>query len=67
LYTKTGCVDFRYELIAKIFHKFDVKLVVHSQDHETEEPNREREQNLISLVTVFVAKNNTKRAAENRR
>jgi predicted site-specific integrase-resolvase len=58
---------FGYELIAKIFDKFYVKLVVHSQDEDTEEPNRELEQDFMSLVTVFVAKNNGKRAAENRR
>ncbi len=47
--------------------KFDVKLVVYSQDEETEEPSREHEQELMSLITVFVAKNNEKWAAENGR
>jgi predicted site-specific integrase-resolvase len=53
---KDRLCQFGYELIAKILGKFDVKLVMHSQDQETEQPNRKLEQDLVSLVKVFVAK-----------
>jgi predicted site-specific integrase-resolvase len=38
---------FGYELFAKILDKFDVKLVVHSQDEEIEKPSREVEQDFM--------------------
>jgi predicted site-specific integrase-resolvase len=63
---KDGLCRFGYELIAN-WTILMTNSWVHSQDQENEEASRELEQDLMSLVTVFLAKNNGKRATENRR
>lgn len=58
---------FGYELLETIFQKLDVKLVVHGQDAPREDSTTELSEDLLSIVTVFVARNNGKRGAENRK
>lgn len=65
---------FGVELIEWIFRQADAKLVVlgqqdHSegQDHHHDDPEHELADDLISIVTVFVAKHNGRRSANNRR
>lgn len=57
-----------FELLETIFSKLDVTLVVlHQSSDGATEDTRELSEDLLSIVTVFVARNNGKRAAENRR
>lgn len=61
---------FGVELLEWMFKKFEVRLVVQSRDDdEASRGNdaRELSEDLLSIVTVFVAKNNGRRAQENRR
>jgi putative resolvase len=63
---------FGSELILWIFSKTDTKLVVHSKNPESEttaDANCKTElvDDLLSIVTVFVARNNGQRSANNRK
>lgn len=59
---------FGYELLENIFKKLDVQLVVHSRESTSKEDNtNELAEDLLSIVTVFVARNNGKRSGENRK
>ena len=57
------------ELLEFIFKRFGTKLVVHSHTaggyHEN--PTREPADDLLAVTTVFVARHNGRRSAENRR
>jgi len=52
---------FAFDLMQSIFRNTGVKLVVHHRHEQTEED--ELAQDLLSIVNVFVAKNNGRRAA----
>jgi len=52
------------ELLEGIFKKFGVKLLVHCQSEDNEEGKNEE---LMSIITLFVASHNGKRAAKNKR
>ena len=58
---------FGFELFEQIFKRTGVKFVVHSNNEIVQTKEEELAEDLLSLVTVFVAKNNGLRAAENRR
>ena len=60
---------FGFEILELIFQRFKVRLVVLSkEDKEIEtSPEQELSEDLLSLVTIFVAKNNGLRAGANRR
>lgn len=59
---------FGFELIEYFLCKLNVKLVVlHQSPEDTDNDSRELSDDLLSIVTVFVARNNGQRAAENRR
>lgn len=59
---------FGYELLETVFTKLNVRLVVlHESAGDPDDDTRELSDDLLSIVTVFVARNNGKRAAENRR
>jgi putative resolvase len=63
---------FGVELIEWILRKADAKLVVLGQqdrsgEHHDPDPQQELSDDLISIVTVFVAKHNGRRSADNRR
>jgi predicted site-specific integrase-resolvase len=58
---------FGFAFVFKVFQHLGVKIVVQCQDENPEYTSRELQEDLMSIFTVFVAKNNGKRAAENRR
>lgn len=61
---------FGVELLEWMFKKYQVKFVVLSGEHDEETKRsdvQELSEDLLSIVTVFVAKNNGRRAQENRR
>lgn len=59
---------FGFELVEWIFKKCGVKLVVLSQTERNEEnDSRELAEDLLAIITVFVARNNGLRAGQNRR
>jgi len=59
---------FGFEFVEHILKKYGVVLVVHGQGEETTTTDTdELATDLLSVVTVFVAKHNGKRSAENRR
>lgn len=64
---------FGIELVDFIFAKAGVKLLVHSKSQSTEEETGEQQHtkeladDLMSIVTVFVASHNGRRSAENKR
>jgi predicted site-specific integrase-resolvase len=59
---------FGYELIEQMCKKFDTKLVVLNKDEEGEKnTTTELSEDLLSIVTVFVARNNGLRAGKNRK
>jgi len=61
---------FGFELLEWLFKKSNCKIVVHDQDHEGHtEQSREQElsEDLLAIVTVFVARNNGLRSGNNRR
>ncbi len=52
------------ELLEQIFNRFGVKLVVHNKGKEDESDKRD---DLVSIITLFVASHHGKRAAENKK
>lgn len=58
---------FGIELIEWLFKKFNVKLVVLSQDIDQKDISRELAEDLLAITTVFVARNNGLRAGAYRR
>ena len=55
---------FGSEFVEWVLQKHNTKLVVLNKSNEIETPTRELEEDLLSIVTVFVARNNGKRAAK---
>jgi predicted site-specific integrase-resolvase len=67
---KDRLARFGFELIQWLFKKTDTKLLVlHNQEDRQDSRTEEQElaEDLLSIVTVFVAKHNGRRGAENRR
>jgi predicted site-specific integrase-resolvase len=65
---KDRLARFGVELIEWFLRKADAKLVVLGHEERSQgEPERELADDLISIVTVFVAKHNGRRSADNRR
>jgi predicted site-specific integrase-resolvase len=59
---------FGYELLALVFEKLDVRLLVHSPDEGAPgSGEQELADDLLAVVNFFVAKNNGTRASKNRR
>jgi putative resolvase len=59
---------FGYTLLAFIFKKLDVRLLVHGHDEAASESHQqELAEDLLAIVNVFVAKNNGMRSAANKR
>lgn len=58
---------FGYEIIEWLFKQRNTRLVVLSQDTSKEDPSRELSEDLLSIVNVFVARNNGLRAGQQRR
>jgi len=58
---------FGYELIEQICKKFDTKLVVLNKSEAEQNSTVELSKDLLSIVTVFVARNNGLRAGKNRK
>ncbi len=61
---------FGFELVSWIFEKSNTKLVVHGSNDassNTGSSDKELVDDLLSIITVFVAKNNGRRSAQNRR
>ena len=58
---------FGLELLEWIFHKYDVRLVVHSKDESTSSPSQELAEDLLAVSNFFVARNNGQRAGQKRR
>jgi putative resolvase len=58
---------FGFELMEWIFEKHGVKLKILSKVNEEKSSVQELSEDLLSIVTVFVAKNNGIRAVENRK
>lgn len=59
---------FAYELVEHLFRKAGTKIVVLSTDTESEpNPSGELAEDLLAITTVFVARNNGMRSAQNRR
>ncbi len=58
---------FGYELVERIFKKLNVKIVVDPENALENDDTKEFSDDLLSIVTVFVARNNGKRSADNRR
>ena len=58
---------FGYELIKQICKKFDTKLVVINKSEAEQNSTVELSKDLLSIVTVFVARNNGLRAGKNRK
>lgn len=56
-----------YELLEFIFKKAGTKCVVHSKHETTPDAERELADDLLAITTVFVARHNGRRSAENRR
>lgn len=56
-----------FEILEYILKKHDVRVVVQGKELQVEDEQRELSDDLISVVTLFVARHNGKRAAENRR
>ena len=57
---------FGFELFEWICHKFQTKIIILNPVSETEDRTKELAEDLLSIVTVFVAKNNGLRASKNR-
>jgi putative resolvase len=55
------------ELLEFIFQKAGTKFVVYGQDEKHQSDTQELADDLLAITTVFVARNNGKRSAENRR
>jgi putative resolvase len=58
---------FAFNLVKKIFKESGCTIVVQSNAPETEDEAKELSEDLLAIVTVFMAKNNGRRAAEDRR
>lgn len=58
---------FGYELVEWILKKASVKLLVLGSSPATEDPSRELSEDLLTIVNVFVAKNNGLRAGQLRK
>lgn len=58
---------FGFELIEWLCKKSDVKIVVLGTNYEESDPTRELSEDLLSITTVFVAKNNGLRSAKFRK
>ena len=56
-----------YELLEFIFKKAGTKCVVHDKNSTTPNAERELADDLLAITTVFVARHNGQRSAENRR
>ena len=57
---------FGYELLEQICTKFQTELLVHCKDADATEED-ELSKDLLSIINVFVARNNGRRAASNKR
>ena len=57
---------FGFELFEWICHKYMTKIIILNPISETEDRTKELAEDLLSIVTVFVAKNNGLRSAKNR-
>ena len=58
---------FGLELLEWIFKTYNTKIVVFSESEENKTYEQELSEDIISIVTVFVAKHNGRRSAENRK
>ncbi len=66
-YIQRRAMSIGVEFVTKVFQHLRVEFVVHYQNEEVEYASIKLEEDLLSIVTVFVAKNNAKCATENRR
>ena len=57
---------FGFELFDWMCHKYDTKIVILNPVSETDDRTQELSEDLLSIVTVFVAKNNDLRSSKNR-
>jgi putative resolvase len=58
---------FGFELFEWVLQKASVKLLVFSKSNDTRDPTKELSEDLLSIVNIFVAKNNGLRAGQLRR
>eukprot|EP00122_Pirum_gemmata_P020053 Pgem_evm1s18759 len=66
---KDRLARFGFDLLEFLFQQFGVKLVVHNTSSQALQRTREQElsEDLLAIINVFVASNNGRRAAENRK
>jgi predicted site-specific integrase-resolvase len=55
---------FGFAFVIKVFQHLGVKIVVQCQDDNPEDASRELQEDLMSIVTVFVAKKTTENAQQ---
>ncbi len=61
------CVDLDLNSFVEVFQHLGVEIAVHYQDERVDDVSRELQEDLVSIFTVFVVKNNGKQLAEKRR